>query len=288
MLTSHRSRKGSAFLSLGSPKRRWAPLPGSRLVKGRSPETDYSVKFLVKGTNPTSSAFRSVCRWEVVDYRDYRIYHSGRIPGPKPRCQLLLQADGSGHAGEGFRLSLEGDRLEADLWTSDVFAETEFGGFRLRYDIRVSVIELRPNTFSSRWEDIITLVGKGQLVASLPDAAEDCSAEFRQAYAETQEENPHLGAVIRWTVQAKDSSTLKLVLQCLPTSAEKLRADPRLSADDGPGIHLETIDLEVEMLSGEPGPGPVPILFARDPSETRDSLGSNPGNVITGRNSLTQ
>jgi hypothetical protein len=225
-----------------------------------------------------------VCRWEVVDYRDYRVYHSGRIPGPKPRCQLLLQADGSGHAGEGFRLSLEGDRLEADLWTSDVFAEVELGGFRLRYDIKVSSIELQPNTFSSRWEDIIVLVGKGQLVASRPDAAEDCSAEFRQAYNKIHEENPHLGAAIRWTVQAKDSSTLKLVLQCLPTSAERLRADPRLSSDDGPGIHLETVDLEVEMLSGELGLGPVPILFACDPSETRDSLSSNPGNVITGKN----
>ncbi len=63
---------------------------------------------------------RSVCRWEVVDYREYRIYNSGRIQGPRPRCLLLVQVDGSGHAGEGYRLSLEGDRLEADLWTSDI------------------------------------------------------------------------------------------------------------------------------------------------------------------------
>jgi hypothetical protein len=218
----------------------------------------------------------------VLDYRDYRVYHSGRIPGPKPRCLLLLQADGSGHAGEGFRISLEGDRLEADVWTSDIFAATELGGYRLRYDTKVSSIELRPNTFSSRWEDVMALVGKGLLVASRPDAAEDCSAELRQVFSEAQEENAHLAAAIRWTVQAKDNSTLQLVLQCLPTSAKRLRADPRLSADDGPGIHLETIDLEAEMLAGEPGPGPVPILFARDPSETRDSLDSNPGNIVRG------
>ncbi len=223
-----------------------------------------------------------MCRWEVVDYRDYRVFHSGRISGPKPRCQLLLQADGSGHAGEGFRVSLEGDRLEADLWTSDFFAASELGGYRLRYDTKVSAIELRPNTFSSRWEDVITLVGKGLLVASRPDAAEDCSAEFRQAFAEAQEENPHLGAAIRWTIQAKDNTALRLVLQCLPSSAERLRADPRLSADDGPGIHINTVDLDVEMLTREPGPGPVPVLFARDPSETRDSLSSNPGNIVTG------
>jgi hypothetical protein len=172
--------------------------------------------------------------------------------------------------------------LEADLWTSNFFAASELGGYRLRYDTKVSAIELRPNTFSSRWEDVVALVGKGLLVASCPDAAEDCSAEFRQAFGEAQEENPHLGAAIRWTIQAKDNSALRLVLQCLPSSAERLRADPRLSADDGPGIHLDTVDLDVEMLTGEPGPGPVPVLFARDPGETRDSLSSNPGNIVTG------
>jgi hypothetical protein len=91
-----------------------------------------------------------------------------------------------------------------------------------------------------------------------------------------------MGAAIRWSVQAKNSNSLRLVLQCLPTTAERLRADPRLSADDGPGIQIEMIDLETEMLTKEPGPGPVPILFAREPEEARDSLGSHPGKVITG------
>jgi hypothetical protein len=36
------------------------------------------------------------------------------------------------------------------------------------------------------------------------------------------------------------------------------------------------------MLSGEPGPGPVPILFAREPRETRAALGDCPGNILTG------
>ncbi len=217
-----------------------------------------------------------------MDYRDYRVYHSGRIPGPRPRCLLLLQVDGNGHAGEGYRLSLEGDRLEADLWTSDVFAAAELGGFRLRYETKVGSIELRPNTLSSRWEDIITLVGKGVLIASRPDAAEDCSAEFKQAYADVLAEDPSLGAAIRWTAQAKNSSSLRLVLHCLPASADRLRADPRLSADDGPGIQIESIDLDTEMMTNEPGPGPMPILFAREPQEARISLGESPGNILTG------
>lgn len=88
--------------------------------------------------------FRSVCRREVVDYREYHIYHSGRIPGPRPCCLLLLH--GSSHAGEGYRLSLEGDRLEADLWTSDVYAAAELGGYCLCYKTKFGSMELRPNT----------------------------------------------------------------------------------------------------------------------------------------------
>ncbi len=215
----------------------------------------------------------------MEDYRNYRIYHSGRIPGPRPRCLLLLQVDGTGHAGEGFRFSLEGDKLEADLWSSDIFASADLGGYRLRYEVKVDSVELRPNTLSSRWEDVISMVGKGTLIAFRPDAAEDCSAEFKQTYADALQENPHLGAAIRWNVQAKNSATLRLVLQCLPASAERLRANPRLTADDGPGIQIETVDLETEMLSGEP----VPILFAREPRETRAALGDCPGNILTGK-----
>ncbi len=149
-----------------------------------------------------------MCRWEVEDYRNYRIYHSGRIPGPKPRCLLLLQVDGTGHAGEGFRFSLEEDKLEADLWTSDVFPSADLGGFRLRYEAKLETVELRPNTLSSRWEDMITMVGKGTLIAFRPDAAEDCSAEFKQAHADALLVNPYLGAAVRWSVQAKNQPRL--------------------------------------------------------------------------------
>ncbi len=223
-----------------------------------------------------------MCRWEVEDYRNYRIYHSGRIPGPKPQCLLLLQVDGMGHAGEGFRFSLEGDKVEADLWTSDIFPSADLGGYRLRYETKIEAVEIRPNTLSSRWEDVITMVGKGSLVAFRPDAAEDCSAEFKQAYADALADNPLLGAAVRWSVQAKNSATLRLILQCLPATAERLRSDPRLTADDIRCIQIETVDLETEILEGKPGPGPVPILFAREPKETRLALGDCPGNLHTG------
>ncbi len=230
-----------------------------------------------------SSLRRAICKWEVADYKEYRVYNSGYIPGEKPRCLLLLQVDGSGHAGEGFRLSLEEDRLEADIWTSDIFTASELGGFRLRYEVKVSSVELRPNTLSSRWEDVITLLGRGTLVAFRPDAAEDCSAEFRQLYADELKANPRLGAALRWAIQAKDDRNLRLILQALPATADRLRADPRLSADDGQAMHLKALDVETEMLEDDDGPGLVPILFARDPPDIREILAKFPDRIRTGK-----
>ncbi len=225
---------------------------------------------------------RAVCKWEVADYKEYRVYNSGFIPGERPRCLLLLQVDGGGHAGEGFRLSLEGDRLEADVWTSDLFTAPELGGFRLRYELKTGSVELRPNTFSSRWEDVISLLGRGALVAFRPDAAEDCSAEFKQLYAAELKANPGLGAALRWAIQAKDKKNLRLILQALPTSADRLRAEPRLSADEGQSMHLEVLDVEAEMLDEDDGPGLVPVLFARDPPEVREILAKFPDRIKTG------
>ncbi len=199
---------------------------------------------------------------------------------------MLLQLDGNGHAGEGFRVALEGDRLETDIWTSDVFTASELGGFRLRLEVKTTAVELRPNTLSSRWEDIITLVNKGSLVAFRPDAAEDCSAEFKQIYSEVQQSDPRLGAAIRWAVQAKNDSSLRLVLQCLPATADRLRSEPRLTADDGPAMHLEILELEAEMLEKEDGRGPVPIFFARNPPEVWEVLAEHPERVETGTRAL--
>ncbi len=194
----------------------------------------------------------------------------------------MLQLDGNGHAGEGFRVALEGDRLETDIWTSDVFTASKLGGFRLRLEVKTTAVELCPNTLSSRWEDIITLTNKGSLVAFRPDAAEDCSAEFKQIYSEAQQSDPRLGAAIRWAVQAKNDSSLRLVLQCLPATANRLRSEPRLTADDGPAMHLEVLELEAEMLEKGDGRGPVPIFFARNPPEVREVLAEHPERIETG------
>jgi hypothetical protein len=225
---------------------------------------------------------RAVCRWEVESSGDYRIYATGRRAGDKPRCTLLLQVDGAGHAGEGFRFQLEGGNLTADIWTRDILEPPELGGFRLRYETRTEDLELRPNSMCSRWEDVETMLSRGSLIAFRPDAAEDCTAELRQLMLEAKEGTAGLGASIRWCLQAKNDHEVRLILQSLPAPAAQLRSEPILTGDDIAAIHLEAVDLEAEMLAGDPCHGMVPIVFARDPETVRQELGDHPERIHTG------
>jgi hypothetical protein len=61
-----------------------------------------------------------------------------------------------------------------------------------------------------------------------------------------------------------------------------LRSDPRLSADDSRTIHLESFEAETEEKPDAPGRGPVPVLFARDPTAVEDKLTKHPDRLYAG------
>jgi hypothetical protein len=127
-----------------------------------------------------------------------------------------------------------------------------------------------------------TLLGKGKLVAFRPDAAEDCSTELKFLFQEAKQENPELGASIRWCLQARENGKPKLVLQSLPAGAGKLRCDPRLTADETAAIHLETIDLVADLIPGNPSEGFVPVIFARNPETVKKELADHPDRLQIG------
>jgi hypothetical protein len=133
---------------------------------------------------------------------------------------------------------------------------------------------------------VITLLGRGALVSFRPDAAEDCSAEFKQLHADELQSNPGLGAAIRWAVQAKDDKNLRLILQALPATADRLRAEPRLSVDKGQAMQLEVLNVETEMLAEDDGSGLVRILFARDPPDIWEILAKFPDRIKTGKDNV--
>jgi hypothetical protein len=119
-----------------------------------------------------------MCPWQVQRAADYRIFTAETVPDRGPKLMLLLQVDGGGHAGEGFRFAVDGGPWDAVIWTLDLFDPPYLGRYQLRYQVKGEDIDLQPNSFSSRWEDVDTLLGKKHMTAEKVGDEEDKTAEF--------------------------------------------------------------------------------------------------------------
>jgi hypothetical protein len=222
------------------------------------------------------------CPWDVLPAVDYRTFRSHHPPEKGPRLTLLLQVDGSGHAGEGYRFAVEGGPWDADIWTRDLFDPPTLGGYRLRYQLKGEDIDLRPNALASKWEDVDTLLGRGVFVAMRAGREDDETDEFRAMLADVKESDPSFGAAVRWAVQATPRGDLRLLLQGLPGGSRRLRSEPLLSADKAETITLETLDAETHMKEDSPCKGPIPVLFARDPKGVAADLALHPERIFPG------
>jgi hypothetical protein len=222
------------------------------------------------------------CPWQVQKAADYRIITAESAPEEGPKLTLLLQVDGGGHAGEGFRFAVDGGPWNAVIWTRDLLDPPDLGRYQLHYQVKGEDIDLRPNSFSSRWEDVDTLLGKKYMMAGRAGDDEDRTTEFRGIFAAEKAEDPNLGAAVRWTVQATPQGGLRLILQGLPGGARRLRSDPHLAADETEAITLDYFDAQVDTKETTPCKGPIPVLFARDPASVTEILNEQPQKVHTG------
>jgi hypothetical protein len=225
--------------------------------------------------------YRDDCPWSVQSSRDYRIYQDSASTDYLPKLTLLLQTDGSGHAGEGFRFVVSSSKITAIIWSRDILDNAELAGYQLRYELRGQDIEIRPNSLTSQWEDLDNLIGKGKIVVT-GGSEEPLNSSFRQTWAAGKKKCPQLGAAIRWAVLATPRGDLKLNLQGLPGDAQVLRSEPYLSSDDTEAIQLDTFKTEVDWKDCAPGRGPVPVLFARDPDGVRSALSRNLERIYAG------
>lgn len=133
-------------------------------------------------------------------------------------------------------------------------------------------MEIRPNSMASKWEDLETLIGKEKILVFTPDGDEVLNPFFREKLEAERANNGWLGASVRWAVQGTARGSLRLVLQGLPMGARALRSDPLLAADESSTVHLDSFEAEADLRSSGPGRGPIPILFARDPSSVKSAL----------------
>ena len=147
-------------------------------------------------------------------------------------------------------------------------------------------MEIRPNSMASKWEDLETLIGKEKILVFTPDGDEVLNPFFREKLEAERASNGWLGASVRWAVQGTARGSLRLVLQGLPMGARALRSDPLLAADESSTVHLDSFEAEADLRSSGPGRGPIPILFARDPSSVKSALSRHPERLWTGKNLL--
>jgi hypothetical protein len=203
---------------------------------------------------------------------EYRTHRCLQPIKDTPRVTLLLQVDGSGHGGEGFRFTVDCDQLTATIWSRDLFDAPELEGYKLVYDLRGEDIEIRPNSMASKWEDLETLIGKERILVFNPEWDEVLNAAFRKKFNAEKAANERLGAALRWVVQASIRGELKLILQGFPAGAISIRAEPLLTTDECSTIHLDTFETKADLKADHPGRGPVPVLFVRDPDTVRDVL----------------
>jgi hypothetical protein len=195
---------------------------------------------------------------------------------------LLVQVDDNGRAESHFRFALEGKKLEADFRSDDIFSDESLAGYSLRLHVRAEDIELRQNCLSSKWEELVDLVAKNTVLVSKDASIEEAGFEFRSAFSAAREQDPDLGAAIRWSLQARKPTGLRIVLQGLPALATSIKRSAELSAEDGPTVCLDSARVLFQQEEAHLAGGPTPILFARDPAAATESLSAYPDNIREG------
>ncbi len=196
-----------------------------------------------------------------------------------------MQVDDDGRAESHFRFTLEGKKIEADFRSEDIFTHEILAGYSLRIHVRAEDIDLRQNCLTTKWEDLIELVAKSTVLVSKDSSLEDAATEFRAAFASAQEQDPDLGAAVRWALQARKPTGLRLILQGLPASATSIKRNAELTAEDGPTVSLDTVRVLFQQEEAHLAGGPSPVLFARDPEAAMESLSAYPDNIREGNDS---
>jgi hypothetical protein len=95
-----------------------------------------------------------------------------QVPPAHDQLPEVIPSAASGHAGEGYRFAVDCDLLIATIWSRDLFDASELEGYKLVWELRGEDVEIRPNSMTSKWEDLETLIGKEKILVYTPDGDE--------------------------------------------------------------------------------------------------------------------
>ena len=201
------------------------------------------------------------------NYRIPPIPDDGSLQG-----RLLLAVGASGRLEDHFRVVFGGGQQPTVSFTGDKISDhPAITPYKFRMDINPDLIEIKTNSFVSKWEDLEALVGADKLLVSSTDKA-DAGPTFREGWDTAKRSAKPPAAAIRWFAQANPAYEFKLALQALPATARMLRKDARLAKDTTRTVEVAAWTASSPMAREGACIAPKPIIFTPDAAATRANL----------------
>ena len=216
------------------------------------------------------------------DFETYRIPPNpddGALQG-----RLLIQVAASGRLEDHFRVVFGGGQHPSVTFSGQKISNHPiFGPYNFRLDVDPENVDIKKNSFVSKWEDLDAMVAADRLSVST-DQLQDATQQFREAWDSAKKSTRPPAAALRWSAQANAAYGFKLALQALPATARSLRKDARLAKDTTKAIELAGWTAVSPMAKEGSGNGPVPITFSPDPAAIRTSLAAHPERLYNVKN----
>ena len=215
------------------------------------------------------------------DFESYQIPHNAEDGSLQGR--LLIQVAASGRLEDHFRITFGGGQHPSVSFPGmKISTNPLFSPYTFKYEVVPEAVVIKTNSFTSKWEDIITMVAAGRLMVS-SDELINANQHFRDAWDAAKTTSRPPPAALRWSAQANSAYGFKLALQALPASARTLRKDARLAKDITKAVELTHWTATSPMAKEGVGCGPVPIVFSPDSAATRVNLTAHPERLSTGK-----
>ena len=211
--------------------------------------------------------------------------------------RLLLSVDASGCLEDHFRIVFGGGQNPSVNFSGAKISDhPALTSFRFKLEVNPENIDLKKNAFTSKWEDLETMVASDKLLVSSSEET-DAGPRFREMWDAAKKSANPPAAAIRWSAQANELSKdqvlvltswaawirVKLCLQALPGTARALRKDARLAKDTTRAVELAAWTATSPMAREGGEVGPLPIIFSPDAAATKANISMHPERLTSGK-----
>ena len=197
--------------------------------------------------------------------------------------RLLLSVDASGRLEDHFRIVFGGGQNPSVNFSGAKISDhPALTSFRFKLEVNPENIDLKKNAFTSKWEDLETMVASDKLLVSSSEET-DAGPTFRGMWDAAKKSANPPAAAIRWSAQANVAYGFKLSRQALPGTARALCKDARLAKDTTRAVELAAWTATSPMAREGGEVGPLPIIFSPDAAATKANISMHPDRLTSGK-----